>query len=1322
MSFVFPTNASQVQAFAGALFGVQVGTAAMTQVNADILANGGLTATLNGYYSATFSSTAAAATAVATNLGLTGAALTEGTAYVTAQLNAAAPNARGAVISNIANMFGTYSSDATFGAAATAWKTKVATAASYTGTDNVAIGSANPPANAGIFTLTANLNIENGASGDDSFSGGVGTIDSDVLTGGGGNDSLTLTLSNADDNNAAFTASGIEHISLRTTGAVTLDLGNVTGVEELTANRLAGNLTLNDVQDIADIVVDRNSANADLTVTYAADVVSGTADEITVTVSNSANVGTVTVDGIETVNLVSNDNPTDDTNEIQIDAAGTGTATEVLNISGSGDLTVVATDALTINNSTSGEVELTATAATTINNSGSGDITITATAATAVNHSGSGDMDVTTGAAVDVTIDAASATGSITVTANGAGDLEITGSAQADTFEFAATLTNEDTIDGGDGADTLQILGDEVTSVAAGDVTVSNVETIEILGDTNADTLDFDVFSSPASFSTVIVTATDDTDDLTLADVQASTYTIRNAATGAAADDMDDVNIDLKVSTGTADAITVNIQNRQLGTVGNQADFVLTTLEAAGVERITLNATRVSTAGTAEDVTITNFTTVDLESLTLTGNADLTISSTLDDETVTINAADFTGALDVTVGSNGVTYTGGSGADTVRFGTRLTTTDTVTGGAGSDTVVATLSAGTVAPTLSGVETLSVNFNGGALSGANLGDVATLTINTSTTAGVASNLTSAVTTINQQDDAVSLAFNYVTGAAAVVTMNFLDTDAATIANTATQFSNVSSLTIAGGNGVADNATVDLGSLSVGAATSLTITSDADTGDTLDTGDITGASLTSLTVTADDADITVGTVAAANLGTLSLTSTGAGDVIVGAITAGNDVTSVVINTGTDTTGSQFNLDDITATDSDIATFSVTMGGNYGASDIDTVVADNINTLTVTTSSAGTSLDIEAFNIDESIGSITFRTGDDFTIGAAAAAIDTGATGTIGNITIVATDTFTAAADGVFINDALTVGNISVTSSGSGTGVNLGRIDEATTVGNITIVANDDVEFDGADAATTVGDISVTVAEDKTVDMNDAATGTTGGVIGTITASGAGSFTLQIGAVTSMGTIDLSGLSGTSDIALSNTTEIGVVATLGSGDDTFAGTGGADVITAGEGADSITGRDGADSIDLTEETDANDVVVFGATTEFGDTITGFDSLDDIDFNVALLSIDGTNTVAFEALDVSGGAAAVADGTTVVELVGDTADDAAAVAALIAADADIDAGDKLLIIAYTSDGDAKLWYAVDASGADWDAAEMTLVGTLTGITADSLVTGQFV
>lgn len=1306
------TNGTVIARLAGGLYNTQLSNATYNEVTAIITTTASLNALANDLYARDFAASTdlTVAKTLLANLSLSSVAGLD--AWVAAQITAAGAANKGAKIVELLNSFAQMTSDATYGSAAAAFNTKTANSLELSQTSGNLGGTfeAASVSSSKTFTLTTSVNNETGTSGNDTFSGGAGTIDGDVLVGGSGTDTLNLTVDNADDNNATFSATSIENVSIRTTataGGVSLDMGDVTGVETLTANRLLTALTLTDVQDIADIAVDRNTANAALTITYAADVVAGTADSLTLTVTNSSNAGTVTIDGIETVNLVSTDNPTDDTNEIQIDAAGSGTATEVLNISGAGDLTVVATDALTINSAASGDVEL------------------TATAATEVNHTGSGELDVTVGAAVDATVSAADSTGTLTVTANGAGDLTITGSAQADTFEFGATLTNDDTVDGGDGVDTLQILGDGVTSVEAGDVTVSNVETLEILGDTNADSLDFDVFSAPAAIATVIVTATDDTDDVTLADVQATTYTIRNAATANAADDMDDVNIDLKDSSGTADAITVNIQNRQLGTANNQEAFTLTTLEAAGVESMTLNATRVSTAGTAEDITITNFTTVDLESLTLAGNADLTISSTLDDETVTIDAAGFTGALDVTVGTNGVTYTGGSGADTVRFGTRLTTTDTVTGGEGNDTVVATLSAGTVSPTLSGVETLSVNFNGGALSGANLGEVSTLTVNTSTAAGVASNLSSTVATVNQQDDAVSLAFNYAAGAAATVTMNFLDDDAATISNTATQFSNVANLTIAGGNGDASDATVALGSLSIGAATSLTVTSDDDTGDTLNTGNVTAASIASLSVAADEANITLGTVAAANLATLSLVSTGAGDVIVGAITAGNDVTSVTISSTVD---GLVNLDDITATDSDITTFTINLDGSYGTSDLDRVVADNITTLSISTTSDGTSLDIEDFVIDESIGSITFNTGDDFTGGNAF--IDTGATGTIGDITITATDTFTVAADNVFINDAITVGNISITASGDGTGVNLGSIDEATTVGNITIVANDDVEFDGADAATSVGDISVTVASGKTVDMNDAATGTTNGVIGTITASGAGSFTLQIGAVTSMGTIDLSGLSGTSDIALSNTTTIGVVATLGAGADTFVGTGGADVITAGLGADVITGGSGADNISLTEATASVDNVIFSAVADNGsDSITGFtfgtggDTIDvellgagDVDAEVAVAAggtvadaADAETVYVFADGATASGGETIADYTDLVDVL------AFLNAALTIEQGDVDG------VAVINDlvNDLVYVYNLDVDATDdTDIESITLVGTISAANSDTAFT----
>ena len=223
MSFVFPTNASQVQAFAGALYGVQVGSATMAQVNTDILANGGLNATLNGYYSATFAKTADAASAVAKNLGLTGAALTEGTAYITAQLNAAAPSARGAVISNIANMFGTYSSDATFGAAATAWNTKVATAASYTGATNVAIGTV--VVSSSVFPLSVNVDNFNGGAGNDTvIADNTATAKqltvADTINGGDGTDTLRIFLAAGDTGTGQPTLTSIEDVYING-GAIT---------------------------------------------------------------------------------------------------------------------------------------------------------------------------------------------------------------------------------------------------------------------------------------------------------------------------------------------------------------------------------------------------------------------------------------------------------------------------------------------------------------------------------------------------------------------------------------------------------------------------------------------------------------------------------------------------------------------------------------------------------------------------------------------------------------------------------------------------------------------------------------------------------------------------------------------------------------------------------------------------------------------------------------------------------------------------------------------------------------------------------------------
>jgi S-layer protein len=213
----FRTNAVKVQAFAGAMFGVQVGSTTMAQINADITSAGGLSNALNGYYASSFggATTASVAATVAANLGLTGDALTAGTAYVEAQLNAAAANARGAVISTILDQFAGLASDATFGAAATAYNDKVNTAVAYTGTTNVAIGTV--VATSSVFTLTSGVDTPAGTAGNDTFNATAANLNAfDVITGGAGTDTLNIddTAAGALASFSGVTLSGIEKINI----------------------------------------------------------------------------------------------------------------------------------------------------------------------------------------------------------------------------------------------------------------------------------------------------------------------------------------------------------------------------------------------------------------------------------------------------------------------------------------------------------------------------------------------------------------------------------------------------------------------------------------------------------------------------------------------------------------------------------------------------------------------------------------------------------------------------------------------------------------------------------------------------------------------------------------------------------------------------------------------------------------------------------------------------------------------------------------------------------------------------------------------------
>jgi hypothetical protein len=203
------TNAQKVQAFAGALYGVQLGTTYMSYVNADITSTGGLTNALNGYYNSSFGAVTNAdvAKTVVKNLGITGTtAVADAEAYIQAQLNAAAPAARGEVIANILDLFAGGASDATYGAFVTAWNAKVEAAAAYKGADNMAMGS-------GVnYTLSVSQDVLMGSAVADMFTARVAQnangeqtnqlATGDAINGGDGTDSLSAKVIAASPLNA----------------------------------------------------------------------------------------------------------------------------------------------------------------------------------------------------------------------------------------------------------------------------------------------------------------------------------------------------------------------------------------------------------------------------------------------------------------------------------------------------------------------------------------------------------------------------------------------------------------------------------------------------------------------------------------------------------------------------------------------------------------------------------------------------------------------------------------------------------------------------------------------------------------------------------------------------------------------------------------------------------------------------------------------------------------------------------------------------------------------------------------------------------------
>ncbi len=599
---------------------------------------------------------------VLANLGVT-ATSTNADAFasistVLPQVFAAFPSARGQIVLNLVNILSTLEGNAAYGTAAAAFNNTIANAFVYaSNTANTTPGSLTSAPIAVTFTLTSGADTGaafTGGAGDDTFvgqiAGDMGTGTSlnagDVLSGGAGTDTLSVTVAGtatAAVTSIATTTSGIEKVLVSNfeTSTFNTEFNGAlwTGVLTvgLSSSSATGDTTFTNLKNI--VGAEMTSGAGDLSVSYLSSVVSGTADSQALAL-NGVTAGTFTADaGIETVAITS---------------SGTASTLTALSASGASKLTIAASAALTI--------------------------------------SGSLDTNIKT-------IDASASTAGVSLVL-GTADLTVTGGSGNDTIRIAgSTVDANDTINAGDGTDSLQ-LTDAVATAAAG-AKLAGFENLYIYENVTGAgtgaaaesltvTQDVSLISGITKVGVTKMTYTDDND--TNADTGALTAAFTNMSADqvgvisgiTSAGDADDngamtatVSFDLLADT-TADSGTIT-----LGTATAAATV------AGANNAITLNVTAddyetLSLVNQGGAQTIATLTAADATTLNITASKALTITTLSGAAVKTIDASASTANVIVGATTVASTITGGAGNDTFT-GSGLA--DSISGGAGNDSLV-----------------------------------------------------------------------------------------------------------------------------------------------------------------------------------------------------------------------------------------------------------------------------------------------------------------------------------------------------------------------------------------------------------------------------------------------------------------------------------------------------------------------------------------------------------------------------------------------------------------------------------------------------------
>jgi len=869
------------------------------------------------------------------------------------------------------------------------------------------------PTNPGTtFTLASTSDNIVGTTGDDQINGvvvgdgatGSTLLAGDIIGGGTGTDTLDISVSGDSGTNGytiqAIQGTGVEKITIGNfdtdgTGETTFDttlLNDSLATVGLSSSSATGDTTFSGMTSVVGAEMKNGSAN--LTMTYSAAAVAGTADTQTLAISNTS-AGTFTAANVEAVAVT----------------------------------TSLAASTLT---------SLTAANATSMTVAGDQNLTIS----NAVNFA-----DNASATATDGTVDASGFSGNLTMSFDTGDNVVVTGGSGADTFDFTSGFTARDTVAGGDGSDTLRLDGGATAVTSTILANVSGVETVVLQSSADAATLNASSISSDISTvklsggdNTITVSgggAGNDTDQtVTFSVNETSITTALNTLTGGTAADIDEVgaamvtafNASTVANTHSAsydaatDTLTIrsdtggvtiasatnsadmsftnnNLFNAAVSNLGSQTidiqqgdnvtltladpsgsadtmnvnltansgettvDRTIAQLSAANVETINLDASGLTGRNAYTVTTLTDGGSNALTTLNITGSSDLDLSGTVTaGKLATINASTLTGRLSIDGSATNQTITGGTDIDTFVMATTLNNNDNITGGDGVDVLSATttgLTATTGALNLTNVETINLT-NGGTqvIDATNITGATSINTLTNTTQTTITNLAAGVAvglgiddTDGDVDGIMSVTLADSSGTADSLTVNLNNTNGAqttTVDLRVTAGVETVTLEVTDSTDTANaNATIDVDAIN---AASLVITgSEADTGQTMGLGTL-DTDTTSLDATGYSGIVT----ATAGTGT-AVTFSVDGDAahsLTGS--TGNDTFTFNAPTANPVGASNITVNGVSGTD----VLNVTLVN--GAADFDAV--SNIDTMNITISgSAAVTMDADSDVLD-------------------------------------------------------------------------------------------------------------------------------------------------------------------------------------------------------------------------------------------------------------------------------------------------------------------------------------------------------------------------